>query len=68
MSERFSLNQEEEAQFRLALLRKARKGDEKAREELQKVYNVRVMSDRERAKLVVYTTPEPKAKRGKQRA
>lgn len=63
MSERFSLSQEEEAQFRQSLLRKARKGDEKAKQELQKVYGVRLWSEKERAKLV-YDTP----KRGKQKA
>ncbi|MGC4097000.1 MAG: hypothetical protein QM706_07775 [Nitrospira sp.] len=67
MSERFSLSQEEEAQFRQSLLRKARKGDEKAKQELQNIYNVRIWSEQERAKLV-YSTPQPKAKRGKPRA
>lgn len=60
MAEKWSsLNQEEEALHRLSLFRKARKGDEKARQELQNVYNVRVWSEKERAKLV-YSTPEPK--------
>ena len=67
MSERFSLSQEEEAQFRQGLLRKARKGDEKAKQELQNIYNVRIWSEKERAKLV-YDTPEPKAKGGKRKA
>ena len=67
MSERFSLSQEEEALHRQGLLRKARKGDEKAKLELQKIYNVRVWSEKEWAKLV-YTIPLPEAKRGKRNA
>jgi hypothetical protein len=63
MGEKWSLNQEEEDQHRQLLFRKARKGDEKARKELQEVYGVRVWSEQERAKLV-YTTPE----RGKRKA
>lgn len=62
-----SLNQEEEAQHRLTLLRKARKGDEKAKRELQETYNVRVWSEKERAKLV-YENSQADAKRGKQKA
>ena len=60
MSERFSLSQEEEAVLRQTLFRKAKKGDEKAKQELQKIYGVRLWSEKERAKLV-YDTP----KRGK---
>lgn len=67
MSERFSLSQEEEALHRQELLRKARKGDEKAKKELQDVYGVRLWSEKERAKLV-YTIPEPRAKRGKRKS
>ena len=63
MSERFSLSQEEEALLRQTLFRKAKKGDEKAKQELQKIYGVRLWSDKERAKLV-YDTP----KRGKGKA
>ena len=63
MSERFSLSQEEEAQFRQSLLRKARKDDEKAKQELQTIYGVRLWSEKERAKLV-YENP----KGGKQKA
>ena len=64
MSERFSLSQEEEAQFRQGLLRKARKGDAKAKQELQNIYNVRIWSEQERAKLV-YNASQPKSKGGK---
>ena len=47
-----TLNQEEEAKYRQILLRKARKGDEKAKQELLRLYGVRVWSEQERAKLV----------------
>ena len=67
MSERFSLNQEEEALFRQSLLRKARKGDEKAKQELHRIYGVRVWSEQERAKLV-YDVALPKTKRGNMKA
>ena len=60
MGEKWSLSQEEEALLRQTLFRKAKKGDEKATQELQKIYGVRLWSDKERAKLV-YDTP----KRGK---
>jgi hypothetical protein len=63
MSEKFSLSQEEEAQFRQNLLGKARKGDEKAKQELQRIYGVRLWSEKERGKLV-YDTPT----RGKEKA
>ena len=63
MSERFSLSQEEEALRRQTLFRKAKKGDEKAKQELQKTYGVRLWSEKERATLV-YETP----KRGKGKA
>ena len=56
MSERFSLSQQEEAQYRQSLLRKARKGDEKAKQELQETYGVHLCSEKERTKLV-YDTP-----------
>ena len=55
-----SLTQEEEDLHRQKLFRKARKGDEKAKQELQDVYGVRLWSEKERAQLV-YDTP----KRGK---
>lgn len=55
-----SLTQEEEDLHRQKLFRKARKGNEKAKQELQDVYGVRLWSEKERAKLV-YDTP----KRGK---
>jgi hypothetical protein len=63
MSERFSLSQEEEVLRRQTLFRKAKKGDEKAKQELQKTYGVRLWSEKERATLV-YETP----KRGKGKA
>ena len=62
-----SLNQEEEAKYRQTLLRKARKGDEKAKEELLRLYGVRVWSEKERAKLI-YDISQPKAKDGKGKA
>ena len=61
--EKWSLSKEEEDLRRQSLFRKARKGDEQAKQELQKVYGVRLWSEKERAKLV-YDTP----KRGKQKA
>ena len=61
MKEPWSLNQEEEALHRKNLFRKARKGDEKAKQELQEVYGVRLWSEQERAKLV-YETPKRKRK------
>lgn len=63
MGENWSLSQEEEDLNRQRLFRKARKGDEKAKLELQEVYGVRLWSEKERAALV-YDTP----KRGKQKA
>ena len=63
MGEKWSLSQEEEDLHRQGLFRKARKGDEKAKQELQEVYGVRLWSEQERAKLV-YDNP----KRGKQKA
>lgn len=62
-----SMTQEEEDVHRQRLFRKARKGDEKAKQELQEIYGVRLWSEKERTKLV-YTPPEPKAKRGKPKA
>jgi hypothetical protein len=63
MGEKWSLSQEEEDLHRQNLFRKARKGDEKAKQELQEVYGVRLWSEQERAKLV-YENP----KGGKQKA
>lgn len=63
MGAQWSLSQEEEDMHRQSLFRKARKGDEKAKQELQEVYGVRLWSEQERATLV-YDTP----KRGKQKA
>jgi hypothetical protein len=48
-----SLSQEEEARFRESLLSKARKGDVKAKQELQEVYGVRLWPEQERAALVI---------------
>ena len=50
MGEKWSLSQEEEDLHRQNLFRKARKGDEKAKQELQEVYGVRLWSEQERAK------------------
>ena len=63
MGENWSLSQEEEDLHRQSLFRKARKGDEKATQELQEIYGVRLWSEQERAKLV-YDNP----RRGKQKA
>lgn len=63
----WSLSQEEEDLNRQSLFRKARKGDEKAKLELQEVYGVRLWSEQERAKLI-YDNPRHAAKRGKQKA
>ena len=60
-----SLSQEE-GLHRQSLFRKARKGDEKAKQELQEVYGVRLWSEQERAELT-YENPRF-AKRGKQKA
>jgi hypothetical protein len=63
MAQRWSLSQEEEDLHRHLLFRKARKGDEKAKLELQEVYGVRLWSEQERS-VLVYDTP----KRGKQKS
>ena len=47
MEEKWSLSKEEEVQLRQSLLRKARKGDTKATQELQKIYNVRIWSEQD---------------------
>lgn len=67
MGEKWSLSQEEEDLHRQSLFRKARKGDEKAKLELQNVYGVRLWSEQERAKLV-YDIPQDTAKRRKRKA
>jgi hypothetical protein len=67
MGEKWSLSQEEEDLHRQNLFRKARKGDEKAKQELQEVYGVRLWSEQERAKLI-YDNPRPAAKRGQRKA
>ena len=56
MAQRWSLSQEEEDLHRQGLFRKARKGDEHAKQELQGVYGVRLWSEKERATLI-YDTP-----------
>ena len=61
MRDQWSLNQEEEDLHRKNLFRKARKGDEKAKQELQEVYGVRLWSAQERDKLV-YDNPRHAAK------
>ena len=65
--EKWSLSKEEEDLRREDLFRKARKGDEHAKQELQKVYGVRLWSEKERAKLV-YDNPRHAAKRGKHKS
>ena len=67
MGAQWSLSQEEDDMDRQSLFRKARKGDEKAKQELQEVYGVRLWSEHERAELV-YENPRHAAKRGKQKA
>ncbi len=57
MGEKWSLSQEEEDAHRQQLFRKARKGDEKAKQELQAVYGVRLWSEKERATLI-YDAPK----------
>lgn len=63
MGAQWSLSQEEEDLHRQLLFRKARKGDEKAKQELQDVYGVRLWSEQERSTLM-YDTP----KRGKRKS
>ena len=67
MGEQWSLSQEEEDMHRQSLFRKARKGDEKAKQELQDVYGVRLWAEHERAQLV-YENPRYAARRSKQRS
>jgi hypothetical protein len=67
MGENWSLSQEEEDLHRQGLFRKARKGDEKAKQELKETYGVRLWSEQERAALV-YENPRHKAKRGTQKS
>ena len=67
MKDQWSLNQEEEDKNRQSLFRKARKGDEKAKQELQEVYGVRLWSEHERAQLV-YENPRHVARRGNPRS
>ena len=67
MGAQWSLSQEEEDMHRQSLFRKARKGDEKAKLELQEVYGVRLWAEHERAELV-YDNPRYNAKRGSQKS
>ena len=67
MGEKWSLSKEEEAQLRQSLLQKARKGDTKAKQELQKIYNVRIWSEQERA-ILVYDHPQDTSKRRKRKS
>jgi ribosome maturation protein Sdo1 len=53
MAAQWSLSQEEEDLHRQTLFRKARKGDAKAKTELQEVYGVRLWSEKERAELAI---------------
>ncbi|MFZ1805385.1 MAG: hypothetical protein WAU05_15755 [Nitrospira sp.] len=62
MAAQWSLSQEEDL-HRQRLFRKARKSYEKAKQDLQEVYGVRLWSEHERAELV-YGTPT----RGKRKA
>ncbi|MGC4096163.1 MAG: hypothetical protein QM706_03520 [Nitrospira sp.] len=62
MGAQWSLSQEEEDLHRQSLFRKARKGDEKAKQELQEVYGVRLWSEHERAALI-YDNPRYGSKR-----
>ncbi len=63
MRARLSLSRKDVALYRDNLFQKARTGDERASELLQKLYGVRVWSDQERATLVYDTS-----KRGKQKS
>jgi len=67
MGDQWSLSQEEEDLHRQSLFRKARKGDEKAKQELQEVYGVRLWAEHERAQLV-YENPRYAARRSKLRS
>lgn len=67
MALHWPLGGEEEALHRQNLFRKARKGDRKAKKELQEVYGVRLFSEQERAKVIV-NNPRPTAKRKAQKS
>jgi len=67
MGAQWSLSQEEEDMHRQRLFRNARKGDEKAKQELQEVYGVRLWAEHERAELV-YENLRYAARRSKQKA
>ena len=66
MGAQWSLSQEEEDMHRQSLFRKARKGDEKAKLELQEIYGVRLWSEQERAALT-YENPRHAARRSNKR-
>jgi hypothetical protein len=57
MTDQWSISQEEEDMNRLTLFRKARKGDAKAKQELQDTYGVRLWSEQERG-ILVYENPK----------
>lgn len=57
MRDQWSLSQEEEDMNRRMLFRKARKGDSKAKQELETTYGVRLWTEHERAQLV-YENPQ----------
>ncbi len=61
MGEQWSLSQEEEESYRLRLFRRAKKGDVKAKDELERTYGVRLWSEHERSQLV-YENPHFKSK------
>ena len=64
MGDQWSLSQEEEDMNRLKLFRKARKGDAKARQELETTYGVRLWSEHERAQLVYENPRHSKTRKG----
>ena len=61
MADTWSTTQEEEELYRRELFRKAGKGDQKAKRELEEVYKVKLWSERERATLV-YENPTGKVR------
>lgn len=61
MGDQWSLSQEEEEIYRRSLFRKAKKGDAKAKDELEKIYGVRLWSEHERSQLV-YENPHFKSR------
>jgi len=61
MEHQWSVTQEDEESYRRGLFTQARKGDVKAKEELQQTYGVRLWSECERSQLV-YENPTFKSK------